>query len=228
MILEAPLRNTYPVDSQVAKLEKKHVVTFDTSDGGVVELRRGVNSDGMSVVSMHEDGIFEDEELAVDRGLEVAKIVGILKENQDGYYDFRFGDERRRVSLQGAELDDLSKRIELLKVSSNAVDFWRGMRDVDLTSEFRESGGTELAPMSTSSILDVALGYSNNAERRLLMKVATDNFMDRGADIQYLSAFPNEAEFLYPPMTFLQPTGKEEKMEVDGVTFTILEVSSKL
>jgi hypothetical protein len=228
MILEAPLRNTYPVDSQVAKFEKKHIVTFDTSDGCVVELRRGVNSEGMSIVSMHEDGIFKAEELAVDRGLEVAKCVGILKENQDECYEFRFGDERRRLSVQGAELDNLSKRIELLKVSSNAVDFWRGMRNVDLTSEFRESGGTELAPMSTSSILDVALGYSNNAERRLLMKVATDSFMDRGADIQYLSAFPNEAEFLYPPMTFLQPTGKEEQMEVDGVTFTILEVSSKL
>lgn len=228
MILETPLRNTYPVDSQVAKFEKKHIVIFDTSDGGVVELRRGVNSEGMSTVSMHEDGIFKAEELAVDRGLEVAKSVGILKENQDGYCEFRFGNERRRVSVQGAELDNLSKRIELLKVSSNAVDFWRGMRNVDLTSEFRESGGTELAPMSTSSILDVALGYSNNAERRLLIKVATDSFMDRGADIQYLSAFPNEAEFLYPPMTFLQPTGKEEKVEVDGVTFTILEVSSKL
>tara|TARA_B110001452_G_scaffold188767_1_gene159065 strand:+ start:358 stop:579 length:222 start_codon:yes stop_codon:yes gene_type:complete len=33
-----------------------------------------------------------------------------------------------------------------------------------------------------------------------------------GADIQWLSAFPEEAEVLYPPLTYLQPTGWTEEL----------------
>ena len=29
-----------------------------------------------------------------------------------------------------------------------------------------------------------------------------------GADVQWLSAFPGEAEILYPPLTYLKPTGR--------------------
>ena len=31
--------------------------------------------------------------------------------------------------------------------------------------------------------------------------------MQYGADLQWLSAFPSEAEVLYPPLSYLQPTG---------------------
>ena len=31
-----------------------------------------------------------------------------------------------------------------------------------------------------------------------------------GADVQWLSAFPGEAEILYPPLTYLQPTGRSQ------------------
>ena len=31
--------------------------------------------------------------------------------------------------------------------------------------------------------------------------------MNLGCDISFLSAFPHEKELLYPPLTFLQPTG---------------------
>ena len=34
--------------------------------------------------------------------------------------------------------------------------------------------------------------------------------MERGAPLQWLSAFPGESEFLYPPLTYLKPTGVEE------------------
>ena len=51
--------------------------------------------------------------------------------------------------------------------------------------------------------------------------------MDRGADLSYLSAFPAEAEFLYPPLTFLAPTGQREEVSVEGVTFTVVEVSPR-
>ena len=47
------------------------------------------------------------------------------------------------------------------------------------------------------------------------------------ADIQWLSAFPEEAEVLYPPLTHLAPTGalsKDIAVEEFGITFTVVEV----
>ena len=40
------------------------------------------------------------------------------------------------------------------------MDFWRGMRNRKVPDEFLERGGTELAPMSTTSNLVVAMQYS--------------------------------------------------------------------
>ena len=49
-----------------------------------------------------------------------------------------------------------------------------------------------------------------------------------GAEIQWLSAFPEEAEVLYPPLTYLNPTGRTEKIVVkrgaDELCFTVVEV----
>ena len=79
--------------------------------------------------------------------------------------------------------------------------------------------------MSTTTDLGVALAYSMSASS-LLFKVHTKSFLQRGADLTFLSAFPAEAEILFPPLTFLRPTGK--KLTVDfqgaGVKFTVVEV----
>ena len=48
--------------------------------------------------------------------------------------------------------------------------------------------------------------------------------MERGASIEYLSAFPAEAEFLYPPLSYLRPTGRTQELTYDGVPFKIVEV----
>ena len=69
----------------------------------------------------------------------------------------------------------------------------------------------------------MAVEYSIS-QSSLLFKIRTTSFMKRGADVQFLSAFPTEAELLYPPLTFLQPTGKQMKMQLDGTSFTVIEV----
>ena len=79
------------------------------------------------------------------------------------------------------------------------VDLWRGMRNLELPEDFRSTGGTEYAPMSTTRDLHVALSYSDKAEKRLLFKLSTNGFIDRGADLQFLSAFPEEIEVSYSP-----------------------------
>ena len=59
------------------------------------------------------------------------------------------------------------------------------------------------APMSTSAKKEVALAY---AESRcgLLFQYKTRG-LGRGVALSFLSCYPKEEEYLYPPMTYLQP-----------------------
>jgi len=75
----------------------------------------------------------------------------------------------------------------------DVMDLWRGMRDLQSTSDFERSGGSEVAPMSATSDPAVAVSYGAS-KHSLLFKIRTDSFMNRGADIGFLSAFPNERE----------------------------------
>ena len=93
--------------------------------------------------------------------------------------------------------DDVNGRVVL----------WRGVKSVKADQDFLENGGTELAPMSTTTDLDVALGYLNGmtlSEGAVLFKIVVTNKLNMGADLAWLSAFPSEAEVLYPPMTYLE------------------------
>eukprot|EP00286_Rhodomonas_abbreviata_P022494 CAMPEP_0181301142 /NCGR_PEP_ID=MMETSP1101-20121128/7264_1 /TAXON_ID=46948 /ORGANISM="Rhodomonas abbreviata, Strain Caron Lab Isolate" /LENGTH=469 /DNA_ID=CAMNT_0023406423 /DNA_START=215 /DNA_END=1625 /DNA_ORIENTATION=+ len=100
---------------------------------------------------------------------------------------------------------------------------WRGMKDKTLDFEqFKEYGGTELAPMSTTKSREVALSYSSS-EQPLVFKYKAKG-LSRGVSIGYLSLYPGEEEFLYPPLTFLSA---EEDPEQDG-NATILCVSPQI
>ena len=95
---------------------------------------------------------------------------------------------------------------------------WRGMKDMSLSERFLREGGTELACMSTTDDVQTALEYAGvhvakKAQGKdeaaavqwpLIMKVQVPDFMSSGADISWLSAFPDEKEYLYPPLTFLR------------------------
>ena len=61
------------------------------------------------------------------------------------------------------------------------------------------------------------------------MQIVVPDFLQLGADLQWLSAFPGEDEILYPPLTFLKPTGKVEQVsasDIDGepVSFVVVEL----
>ena len=66
------------------------------------------------------------------------------------------------------------------------------------------------------------------------MKIVTSNNLQRGADLTFLSMFPSEAETLYPPLTFVQPTGRVQEMEFKNsngeviFTLSIVEVTTTL
>jgi hypothetical protein len=102
---------------------------------------------------------------------------------------------------------------------------WRGMKNLRITDEFARRGGTELAPMSTTDSFGVAVEYSRcPGAKSLIFKIVTENKLQRGAGLEWISLFPNESEVLYPPLTYMQPTGKTQVVEIDGFHFTIVEV----
>eukprot|EP00959_Pyramimonas_sp_CCMP1952_P408577 8562822-Pyramimonas_sp.AAC.2 len=88
------------------------------------------------------------------------------------------------------------------------VVLWRGMRNLDLRDdellEFMKHGGCEYGCVSTSQKQSVVISYAKSL-KPLIFKLKVQNRMDLGADISWLSVFPNEKEFLYPPLTYLHP-----------------------
>ena len=112
------------------------------------------------------------------------------------------------------------------------LDLWRGMKNVRESGMFSIEGGSQAAPMSTTNSLEVAVAYGQS-KNSLLFKIVVKSFMQCGADISFLSAFPGEKEYLFPPLTFLQPTERPpEEIRVkpangkkgEWYTFRVIEV----
>ena len=81
--------------------------------------------------------------------------------------------------------------------------------------------------MSATSSLEVALRFGASAKGAVLLRFRMDSFMQRGADLAYLSCFPQEAEILYSPLTYLKPLGKPRQVtttEGGAFTFTVVDV----
>ena len=121
---------------------------------------------------------------------------------------------------------------------------WLGLCNIDPHGEFKQRGGTQISPMSVSENRKVAEHHAlrRKAEggeetRRggqlTLLKMAANVVPSSprghigGSELTYLSVFPEEAEHLYPPCTYLEPrSATEEEVMLDGtkVTFNVLEV----
>ena len=100
---------------------------------------------------------------------------------------------------------------------------------MQLSSDFidNRTGGTELAPMSATTDMTVAARYGASSGT-LLFKIRVDNSLVRGASLQWVSAFPREAEVLFPPLTYVQPTDKRQTLLVGACNFTVIEVVPNL
>ena len=77
---------------------------------------------------------------------------------------------------------------------------WRGLKNKKYADTFFRLGGTELACMSTTEDIEVVARYAKS-ESPLIFRIKVDTPMDMGADISWLSTFPDEKEILYPPLT---------------------------
>ena len=100
--------------------------------------------------------------------------------------------------------------------------FWRGMKDLKITDEFLQTGGSEMACMSTTSDQSVAEDFALSRSP-LLFKFVSKSFMSHGADISFLSVYPGEKEWLYPPLTYLRPI-RVYKETIGGTEYQVVEV----
>ena len=107
------------------------------------------------------------------------------------------------------------------------VSLYRGIANAEARAEFLKRGGTEVAPMSTTSDVRVAMQYAlKDSTSSLLIRLDTKSAMQRGADIRFLSAFPGEKEYLLPPLTYLQPI-KSEEMTIGGRRLTVIAAEAR-
>ena len=95
-----------------------------------------------------------------------------------------------------------------------------------LTEQFMTEGGCELGCMSTTTNMEVAKGFAMG-DKPLIFKYTTKNAVERGADIKFLSVFPNEKEVLYPPLTFLRYEGMKDE-DVAGTTMRVVSLHPQI
>ena len=84
--------------------------------------------------------------------------------------------------------------------------------------------------MSTSKDVRVALSYSRpsagaRCDSVLILRLKAASFMDQGVSLSYLSAFPQEQEYLYPPLTFLKLEGGMVSFVYEKTRYEIIDVS---
>ena len=85
---------------------------------------------------------------------------------------------------------------------------YRGMSGGELPESFRRAdashfkGGVEFGFMSTTLNRDVAIEYASAGEGGIVFEIAM-GFADKGAELSWLSQYPHEKEFCFPPLTGL-------------------------
>lgn len=149
-------------------------------------------------------------------------------------HDGRFGEvvevgempvEKHPLPMTVYHLESAIKKLRQVKAKADAEGFakervlWRGMqnRTVDI-AYFKKYGGTELAPMSTTSDEEVARKYAaSNVPLVFRYDVVG---LRAGVEIQWCSLYPKEAEFLYPPLTFMS---YKRHYEDDGQLVVVVE-----
>ena len=127
---------------------------------------------------------------------------------------------------------DAAKKLGAAEAKSpNAMqpmDLYRGMKNVVLPENILREGGVEIAPMSTTSELKVAMEYSLSTSS-VLLRIETEDYIKRGVGVRWLSTFPSEEEVLYPPLTRLKAKGELDHFETaEGQKWTIVTVEPTL
>jgi len=123
----------------------------------------------------------------------------------------------KKLRAHAAHSTEANRTLELFRACSNRK----------ISDNFMEEGGTELAPMSCDEDLSVALRYSQGpaGSMSVLFWIHSQNFMDRGVELEWLSAFPYEPELLYPPLCYIKPIDERPiVVRIGDVLYQIVRV----
>ena len=156
---------------------------------------------------------FQSLEISVAAGLQLHHVVSLRLYTSNSYPLFnkamRLGTKPHPIRVTLYVLDEALKKMRKVEARQNPATYnqtqylWRGMKDVDLDlDQFKVLGGTELAPMSTTSTRSVAEAFATGDTRGLIFRYTTRGH-SKGVRIDFLSLFPKEEEYLYPPLTNL-------------------------
>ncbi|GBG30847.1 Ecto-ADP-ribosyltransferase 5 [Hondaea fermentalgiana] len=194
------------------------------------EFPNGIRDKGRTETCLDD---FVNNDIAKHSNLEKAHVVALRLYTTAAfkYINMPLRDQEDKephpLPVTVALITEAIKRLRAEYDSSEGTEtvLWRGVKNTRIASEFvdQKMGGTELGLMSTSTDLRVAASYSSSS-RGLLLKIKLNNLMQFGASVRWLSAFPSENEVLYPPLTYLQPTGGVDSVKVDNIQLTIIEV----
>ena len=193
--------------------ELLHYIRFETT--GEKEYKNGIRDHGRGQMTLSD---FKLDPKAQTAKLSEAELVAIRLYTTIAYIFMNkpLRDDERHSRGEQCPLAVTThfawtgiKKLRALHVQSGERILWRGMRNLEVADGFMRWGGTEQAFMSTTRDLNVAVRYCLS-KQSLLFKIVSPGFMTMGADVQWLSAFPGEAEILYPPLTYLQPTGRSQ------------------
>jgi hypothetical protein len=100
---------------------------------------------------------------------------------------------------------------------------YSGMKDLRVSDHQRIDGGCELAPRSTSKSRDIAQRYASSS-CPFILQFRTRG-ISRGVSLSFLSVYPKEQEYLFPPLTYLMLTGEQHTLD-DGTK--VVEVEPQL
>jgi hypothetical protein len=187
---------TYILDEEACEIEEP------SNDGHSIVIRDKGHT-GLKLADF-----LKAEHIAV--GLE-AKHIAALRIYTSPLYrhiqaSLRNPQKRRPYPVTILLLDEALKLLRQVHARDSAqetVEYWRGMKDTKITEEFKRDGGTEYACMSTSTKRAVVAAYAKS-DTPLIFRVIATSFASRGANISWLSLYPNESEVLFPPLTFLK------------------------
>ena len=105
---------------------------------------------------------------------------------------------------------------------------YRGYANMGLDSSLGKRGGTEYGVMSVTKDIATATQFALS-RGCIVMKIKVSDALSYGADITWLSCYPEQREVVYPPLTFLKPTTGIIKMyDVGDASFAVMEIEPRI
>lgn len=165
---------------------------------------------------------FVKHKMAVDAKLTSAEVAAIRMYTGPLYAPWnkalRLSEENPSLlESWGTCISVLYNSILKLSYSAGTSTVYRGVSEVDINlptsfvqaEEGKFAGGVEMAFMSTSTDLSVAIEYATRGFTSLACSIFEIEFdaASRGASVQWASQYPYEEELLYPPCTYLTCKG---------------------